>query len=563
MRRIRLFTTAGWLLALLITLGQIAQHPAVAEETQQAPAPRLFLPMIAGRSRFDAPPNPLQLRTTRDTSRAASATIPTSGGTLTTTAADGTRLTLTVPRDALLADTQITLTPISSVGGLPTSVRFVAGANLQPTGLRLYQPATLVTEPPAAKTIPVEREVSWASLDSGAQAHLHPLQVAPRVPTFSLFHFSSYYVGDGITIDLDNRLPTLSEAQIQHYIHQILSAEREAQQRGVEGDPQFAQKLEYLMREYFNVVIAPQLPAAIGDCGTAVGVIPQAISWMRQVQLVALGGRFTGEFAQLNDALVKMIDRCWNETIKPCLDKANPYQMARAISIARQAQLMGIDNYDPFTVPGCNCSNLVQVKQGWKVVVNFTWQDSANHNYGTFTKSYTGQRSASVTGLLNQANGANLWLGLLSGDARVNDTDTLTYRDHPEDNYQSTLTGNGAPEQTNQSGGQYWVRLKFDPASCTYTLDVPIYVAAQERDTAGNTTNLDERVADLEATGMPLRWTADTRDFTIRESHVLTDKAATPPARIYLGDVANGIATLNGFPTDVTVRWNIEPIATP
>src|SRR5262245_34408062 len=54
---------------------------------------------------------------TTDAARATTKTFPPGGGTLTATGADGTVYTLTIPPNALLVETAITMTPIVSISG--------------------------------------------------------------------------------------------------------------------------------------------------------------------------------------------------------------------------------------------------------------------------------------------------------------------------------------------------------------------------------------------------------------------------------------------------------------
>ena len=52
---------------------------------------------------------------------------PGSGGTLNTTGGDGTKYTLKVPAGAVLSPVTVTMTPLSSVGGLGMSGGLVGG----------------------------------------------------------------------------------------------------------------------------------------------------------------------------------------------------------------------------------------------------------------------------------------------------------------------------------------------------------------------------------------------------------------------------------------------------
>ena len=89
---------------------------------------------------FDQPANPVNITVSTDSAHAAAETITAAnGGTITATGADGTIFTLTVPANALLTDEAVTMTPISSVGGLLISGGLVAGVQLAPEGLRLFQ----------------------------------------------------------------------------------------------------------------------------------------------------------------------------------------------------------------------------------------------------------------------------------------------------------------------------------------------------------------------------------------------------------------------------------------
>lgn len=102
---------------------------------------------------YTKPADPLNLPVTVDRHYAVSALIPASGGVIAMTSADGTVYTLTFPQDALPLDTTITLVPVSTVDGLSSSSSGALwGLQMEPDGLRLYQPATLLIEPPAGRT---------------------------------------------------------------------------------------------------------------------------------------------------------------------------------------------------------------------------------------------------------------------------------------------------------------------------------------------------------------------------------------------------------------------------
>jgi hypothetical protein len=101
--------------------------------------------------------NPITVSPSLDTAGATSEAIGSAGGTLTATAPDGSRLTLTIPANALAGNEQVTLTPLSSLGGSP--VTMIAGAQIDPAGLDLLQAAELVVAP--ARSVPVAQQVAF------------------------------------------------------------------------------------------------------------------------------------------------------------------------------------------------------------------------------------------------------------------------------------------------------------------------------------------------------------------------------------------------------------------
>ena len=96
-------------------------------------------------------PNPVTVEVKMDETHASSMVISPDGGTLSAQGADGTKFTLTFPKYAISNDETITLTPITTIDGLPFIGGLVGGVQMSPEGLRLLQPATLTIESP--KTI--------------------------------------------------------------------------------------------------------------------------------------------------------------------------------------------------------------------------------------------------------------------------------------------------------------------------------------------------------------------------------------------------------------------------
>ena len=108
---------------------------------------------------FPQTPKPANVTTTTDPGRTASARITVSGGTLQATGSDGTVYTLTIPPDALLADTTISMTPLTGASGLDLSGGRFLGVQFEPDGLRSSRRRHCALLHPRDRPIP--RSASW------------------------------------------------------------------------------------------------------------------------------------------------------------------------------------------------------------------------------------------------------------------------------------------------------------------------------------------------------------------------------------------------------------------
>jgi hypothetical protein len=150
------------------------------------------------------PASPLRL----ETATAVTQSIGPSGGTLTTTAADGTVYTLSVPAKALRALTSITLSPIASIEDLPPGASLAGGAHLTPEGQRFDVPVTLEI---LLANSPSRTAVPFSYAGELLQRHRYPARVAGRSIDFEIVHFSGYAVLSAVLGDALGYFPAPSE----------------------------------------------------------------------------------------------------------------------------------------------------------------------------------------------------------------------------------------------------------------------------------------------------------------------------------------------------------------
>lgn len=221
------------------------------------------------------PARPLSMSITLDRTRAAKAFITTAGGTITATSADGTRYTLTIPKDGLFEDDTITVIPVAATGGHRIGSDGPAAAvQFEPEGLRFVTPATLRIDP--SIPIPRENQVSLGRHGTGQNVHLEPLDAASPGIVMPILHFSGagtgmIYAGDGIwmpKVNWADYTPEEFEDRARQYISELMREQRRRAEAGEEPDPEVATRLRQVMAEEWRRVIKPILDRAAVTAST-------------------------------------------------------------------------------------------------------------------------------------------------------------------------------------------------------------------------------------------------------------------------------------------------------
>ncbi len=259
------------------------------------------------------------------------------GGTLSTTALDGTVFTLDVPLGALVGAQLISMTPVESIANLPTPGGLIAAVDLQPSGLQFWEPVILTIDPVA--DIPVEDQTAFTV--SEGEFGLHPFVLDSEEMQLPLLHFSTPGVGNGPPGT--SPAPTSLQAAYDAQIAAILAAERAAQLLGQPGDPDYLDRIGDIMSEYFYDVIFPDLLAAASDCGVATRAIPAAFGFARQAALLGMDARFEIEIDAAMESIGPALINCREEAFDRCVDGHDLNAITDIMSYSRSLALLGAD----------------------------------------------------------------------------------------------------------------------------------------------------------------------------------------------------------------------------
>lgn len=159
---------------------------------------------------------------TLDATRTATATIGSAGGVLTATAADGRVYTLSVPAGALATDTEITATPVSSMGSAPLAAGVKGAVRFGPAGLTFAFPATLRIQGAGTTAAAGRRLVGFVRSDDGARMQLMPAGAVDGALELLVPHFSDAGTSEATPAELALVPPTTPQTVAEQIMQDLM-----------------------------------------------------------------------------------------------------------------------------------------------------------------------------------------------------------------------------------------------------------------------------------------------------------------------------------------------------
>ncbi|MBA3341986.1 MAG: hypothetical protein H0T48_09140 [Gemmatimonadaceae bacterium] len=320
------------------------------------------VPLSIGPGLFTTPAaDPAVVQLQMDSARAGWAIVSNSGGNVTATAADGTQFTLTIPQGALVSDEQITVTPVTSIAGLPGGATVVAGAQLEPDGLLLLEPATLEIKPPSPVSAAQAFPIAWDA--SGNDLHLHPVMPRSAVTAFQVNHFSGFAIASGSDAAMsaiDAKIPQACANRVFRELNKAFAARRRAALMGDEsGIADLAARFIELARSYLNNILKPVIAQLEKDDSLLPCVMSEVVAFERTVQLMMGEAGAPADFAEpLENAWVevyKALGDSFNRTYERCMRNESPvFQLQKMTSAARLLVIVNL----PELLPGDHVSKI-------------------------------------------------------------------------------------------------------------------------------------------------------------------------------------------------------------
>ncbi|MEQ1699070.1 MAG: hypothetical protein ABMA25_03120 [Ilumatobacteraceae bacterium] len=261
-----------------------------------------------------------------DPATTVSATIvAATGGSITTTAADGTVFTLTVPAEALEADTAITATVAAQVGGIE-GVGTVRAVHFEPAGLQFIGVASLSI----TSTAPVAdgRAFPFSSHSDGTEPQMVVLDAAAtsaNTVTILVPHFSTYGFGELMSdiADVVHGLSATPAYILQTEIAQLVETRRNLVREG-RPTTEIDAVLQNAFNAYIDQVLTPLIEAGAASCDAAYEAALASSQYQDMWRRNSLPASIVSLKTVANNAFLAMEKVCETERIDECVDAKNP-----------------------------------------------------------------------------------------------------------------------------------------------------------------------------------------------------------------------------------------------
>jgi len=227
---------------------------------------------------------------TLDPSRAVRATLGIAGGSLVATDGQGTSFRLAIPAQALDTPTEVKLTPVVAVAGLPFSGGLKAAVRIEPEGL-IPAVSGLLTITPATPVAP-SQQLTFSFRGLAGELYLSPPKANQAALVLPVHRFGGYGLAAGTAADLAAQLqrqPSHAEDRLTQRLAGLLLPLRRAGKGLATALPA---SVLHLLQSEFTANIAPKL--ALIQNGAVLTYLPVTRNFTSSVQDTGLTASVLG-----------------------------------------------------------------------------------------------------------------------------------------------------------------------------------------------------------------------------------------------------------------------------
>ena len=321
----------------------------------------------------------LDVKVQLDKKQTATGKVSPGGGSVSLTAADGSKFTLDVPANAVEADTTITMTAVKSLDGAPLANNTPTAVQLEPSGLFFKEIATLTIVP--GKEIPTKEQVIFGYEGDGQDYHLAVIDPESKEIKIKLMHFSGAGVGSGSDSAWAASLQLQADsanARIEQELGELIQPERlKMILRGEDSlsANELGEKVGSLLDQFEDQVVLKEIAAAEQDCKHAQKALEDLLLLGRLSQ--ALSAPLPDDFAEKVRRLREIAEKCKASTV------GGSYQIKGGLD-DWQTNTAVCDIMKPFKLTGGGFT--MELSGGLSGTYSYTGPFDA-HGVGTYTIS--------------------------------------------------------------------------------------------------------------------------------------------------------------------------------
>lgn len=298
-------------------------------------------------------PEPAASAVTLESGRTARATVGAAGGSVKATAGDGRVYTLTVPPGALAGDTEITATPVASMGNAPLAAGTRAAVRFGPAGLKFAMPARLRIEGAATTAGAGKRLVGFVRNDAGTAMNLQPPALSGTALELQVPHFSDVGVSEA-TLQEIALVPIVSPASVADEIFEAAARELPPATSGLQAQADvFAAIHDRIVLRELDDATRAGTPEARLVAATAFGIWDRAIELTTaddaqyQALVALLGDRYRLSRARAGGFMKQDVDAGLAACAAPApIGSVQQDGLKSALSLQVFARERGLDSAD-------------------------------------------------------------------------------------------------------------------------------------------------------------------------------------------------------------------------
>jgi hypothetical protein len=312
---------------------------------------------------WSAPADPLDVTVETDASARVEKAVEAAGATLEAVGADGSRYTLTIPRQRAWQPTAISMAPITSISGRGKTAGpgVVFGVQLGPSGLQLYPDASLRIEP--AISLDDQAIVYFGYEGEGADAGTVVPDLREAGHVLAIDQFSGAGIvrrtapatgvddeGGMYEVLFDQLASRVAANRLSHVVARQLAIHRNAAILGVELDDTTADQSEAWQESYLSEVIEPLIRVAenpAATCEQAGEAVASLMGAARQRALLGVGDddeamtRVTRAYEDAALRVEPLVEAaCRRDAARACRESGDPGDVVRRALVEMRAKAL-------------------------------------------------------------------------------------------------------------------------------------------------------------------------------------------------------------------------------